>query len=99
MDRDITENYHGGNPESVAAHASLKRRDLENCRAFILRATTRRGKYGMTCDEAEVRLGLSHQTCSARFTDLVKDGRLTRTEETRPTRSGCPARVHIVERA
>lgn len=26
--------------------------------------------FGLTCEEAELTLGLSHQTCSARFADL-----------------------------
>jgi len=97
MPTDITANYHRGNPESKTAFKSLKRERMEADRVRIVDATRRRGKHGLTCDEAEIRLELKHQTCSARFTDLVKDGRLTRTEERRPTRSGCPARVHIVE--
>jgi Fic family protein len=97
MERDITANYHGGNPESVEAFESFSVERMESDRARIVRLTIVRGKHGLTCDEAERLLGLKHQTCSARFTDLVKDGRLTRTEERRPTRSGCPARVHIVE--
>ena len=97
MTDDITANYHGGNPESVDAYASLRRRELEALRQWILRVAQRRGKRGLTCDEAEVLLGLRHQTCSARFTELVADGRLTRTSYTRATRSGRQARVHIAD--
>jgi len=58
---------------------------------------------GLTCDEAERHLQLSHQTCSARFRDLSScqpplirkafnpDGTLLK----RPTRSGRKAQVFI----
>ena len=49
-----------------------------------------------TCDEAEKFLNMPHQTCSARFRELEKAGRIVKTERTRPTRTGCQARVYIV---
>ena len=51
---------------------------------------------GSTCDEAEEALGLTHQTCSARFHDLSKGGRLTDTGRKRDTRSGRPAAVYVI---
>ena len=62
---------------------------------------------GLTCDEAERRLGISHQTCSARFRDLSScqpplirkavnpDGTMIK----RPTKSGRNAQVFIVSRS
>jgi hypothetical protein len=50
---------------------------------------------GITSDEAEQLLDLTHQTASARFSDLRVDGILVATEETRRTRRGRPARVYV----
>lgn len=51
---------------------------------------------GATCDEAEEKLGLAHQSCSARIRELVLDGRLVDTGDRRMTRSGRNARVYRV---
>ena len=56
------------------------------------------GDQGSTCDEAELALGLSHQTCSARFRELTRRGWLSKTLEKRKTRSGRGARVYITDR-
>jgi Fic family protein len=48
---------------------------------------------GLTCDEVESGLGLSHQTASARFNDLMRWGFTERLGEKRATRSGRKARV------
>lgn len=45
-----------------------------------------------TCDELEVRLGLTHQTCSAAVNNLMNEGRIV-ADGTRKTRSGRSARV------
>lgn len=75
-----------GAAESVAGEtARLRRRvlgDVAGC------------ADGATCDEVEVRLGLRHQTCSARIRELVLLGRLVDTGAKRRTRSGTPARVY-----
>jgi len=92
---DITRNFHGGNPESVIAK-ELSRKTAERDRGWITRLTTRMGQYGITCDEAERMLGLSHQTCSARFSELKRDGILLPTLFTRRTRHNAPARVMVV---
>ena len=53
-----------------------------------------RGDYGSTCDEAELTLGMSHQTCSARISEmadpqkglpmqLIQSGQRRRTRTTR----------------
>ena len=64
----------------------------------------RNSQFGMTCDETECVLQLSHQTCSARFRDLASceppmiikatlpDGSTVK----RKTRSGRSAQVWIV---
>jgi hypothetical protein len=94
---DVTVNYHGGNSESVAA----KELSMENAardRSRIFKLARGRSDYGITCDEAECLLGLSHQTCSARFSELKRDGALIPTNLTRRTRHNSPARVMVVKR-
>jgi hypothetical protein len=61
------------------------------------------GTHGKTCDELEWLLDLSHQTCSARCSELLKEERAFRkiagdTYERRKTRTGRTAAV-LVHRA
>lgn len=49
-----------------------------------------------TCDECEEALGISHQTTSARFTELRGSQTITATGEKRKTRSGRNAVVYRV---
>lgn len=82
MKPDICANRHGGNAESVAANRGTnKKRDA----ARILAALEYIG--ACACDEVEVLLCMSHQTCSARFADLKKAGLIEPTNR-RKTRSG-----------
>ncbi len=64
-------------------------------REKIFEFIKQRGKHGATCDEAEVHLGMRHQTASARFTELKKSKRIKETCR-RPTRTGRPAGVCVV---
>lgn len=87
---DICRNRHGGNPESeVANQQTNKQRDSR----MVMDALFQAGGLGMTCDELEVELGMSHQTCSARCSELKRDGKVLTTTRRRETRAGCPARV------
>src|ERR1017187_10099953 len=95
MHRDITANYHGGNAQSVEAHESIIPLKLIQ-RSRILALAARRGTYGTTCDEAEIALDMTHQSCSARFSEMKRDGGLLATIDCRKTRSGRNARVFIV---
>ncbi len=54
-----------------------------------------RGWTGAICDEAEVSLNISHQTCSARFRELQLAGRIRKTEGKRKTRSGRNAFIYL----
>lgn len=49
-----------------------------------------------TCDECEIALDMSHQTTSARFTELRSKELITATGEKRKTRSGRNAVVYQV---
>ena len=53
------------------------------------------GARGATADEAQQALGLSHQTCAPRVTELAKIGRIVRTDERRKTRYGRNAGVYL----
>ena len=82
MNTDICANRHGGNAESVAANkATNKERDAKRILALF------EWHGHATCDEAEIQLGMSHQTCSARFADLKRAGLIEPTTR-RKTRSG-----------
>lgn len=50
---------------------------------------------GATCDELEIRLGLTHQTASGAITALLKKGLIVDSGETRQTRSRRKARVYM----
>jgi hypothetical protein len=57
------------------------------------------GERGATCDEAELALGMSHQTASARISEMSRRF-LTICDSgvTRPTRSGRAAIVYVARR-
>ena len=83
------------NPEvlstSRAAYESIK-----ELRSTLYKKVLKhiRDTGGATCDETEQALGLSHQTCSARFNDLSRTGRIYISGLRRPTRSGRQANVY-----
>lgn len=68
--------------------------------ATIVRARVRdffqeKGEYGATCDEAEAKLGIIHQSCSARVRELVLAGDIADLGDRRLTRSNRRARVYV----
>ncbi len=85
---------HNGTDTSFAA-AQSKVSSAEIDRERVFNYVVSRGEQGATCDEAEVALGMSHQSCSPRFNELAKNN-LEVTELRRPTRSGRKARVYKV---
>jgi hypothetical protein len=94
LGEDPTRHYHRGNPQSQAAHASIrgdKRRQL----AIVLRYLRERGEVGATCDEIEAATGLRHQTASARCTEGKQLGYLYDSGRRRVTRSGRTAAVLV----
>jgi hypothetical protein len=62
---------------------------LGTLNALVLDAITQQPG---TCDELEIRLSLTHQTCSACVNSLMNDGLIV-ADGKRPTRSGRAARV------
>lgn len=79
---------------SIAAAESMKPH-VGSMRERVMERVRRAGVSGLTCDEAEVSLGLSHQTCSARFRELSKAGVVKDSGTRRPTRSGRKAVVYL----
>jgi hypothetical protein len=67
-------------------------------RLTILEMAAIEGDGGITCDEVELKLGFSHQTASARMSEMKRDGVLVPTERLRATRSGRNARVLVLAR-
>lgn len=90
--RDPTSGYHGGNKESRAAWNSLDPKRLSNLRNRVLYFIAV-NPDGATCDEIESGLKLSHQTASARCTELKKCGKIIPIG-LRETRSGRKAAVY-----
>jgi DNA-binding transcriptional ArsR family regulator len=64
------------------------------CRRKILRRV-RDASYGITCDEIEVALDMSHQNVSARLRELALANLIYDSGERRQTRSGRTARVYL----
>jgi hypothetical protein len=73
MPDDITANYHGGNPESVAANEVVRPNKVAMQRQ-IYEWIPPRGKSGATCYEVEKALDLKHQTASARMSEMKLPG-------------------------
>lgn len=81
------------------SRAAFKNRDGTNPQKVLnLLATPHYcmvGLKGITCDEAQVILGLNHQTCSPCFTALANKGLITDSGCRRKTRSGREAIVWV----
>ena len=91
---DICARRHGGVATSVAANRSIAGEKV-GLRRMVLNCLTRYHLDGATCEEVEFVCGLSHQTASARISELLRDGLITIRGQ-RPTSSGRMARVYFV---
>lgn len=95
---DVTKNFHNGADTSKAAFQSTTKESRAYVRGKVLYEigvmTELQG--GATCDEVENITGTNHQSCSARITELVIEGKIRDTGERRKTRSGRTARVYKV---
>lgn len=90
---DICANNHGGNENSGEAR---QRTNAAADRRRILAAIQAAGHDGKTCDELEAQLGLSHQSCSARCSELKRSGAV-RERGYRLTRTGSKAGVLVAQ--
>jgi len=83
-----------GSDTSKAAADSVEA-ETPRLRGMVLDVILRARSTGLTCDEAEVILGMRHQTISARFRELAKIGSIQDSGRRRPTRSGRRATVWV----
>jgi len=81
MNTDICANRHGGNAESVDANKGTNK--YGDCKTVLSILTL----DDLTCEQVEDLTGMSHQTCSARFSELKRAGLIEPTTR-RKTRSG-----------
>ncbi len=94
MSADITRRFHGGDPESNAAHRSIVL-SKATMRRRVVAYVRERGELGATSDEIEAALGMPHQTVSARITEAKAGGELVKSGDRRLTRSGRSAAVLV----
>lgn len=92
---DICKNYHRGNVNSIEANKIAHKYKIGG-KQRILEALDngQLGNLDLTCEQLEYETGLSHQTCSARLSDLKRDNKI-KIVGTRKTRSGSPASVYV----
>lgn len=86
---DICANRHRGNEQSIAANKAAKKSTERQQILEILNF----GNANLTCEDLEKVSGISHQSCSARISELKRDGLIVKIG-TRPTKSGCQAAVY-----
>jgi hypothetical protein len=84
-----------GSETSKAAAESLQGIPVNKLKRLVLEYIVQRGAEGATCDQAELDLGMRHQTCSARFYDLHKLGAIVDSGMKRRTRSRRNAVVYV----
>ena len=92
---DVTKNFHNGADTSAAAFQSTTTMSRALARNIVY-SQVFAFPCGVTCDAIEEATRMSHQTCSARITELVIEGKIRDTGERRKTRSGRTARVYVV---
>ena len=87
--------FHNGVPTSRAAAESVRGPIADGDESAVYEAIRQAG--GLTCAEVEARLGLSHQTASARVHGLHRvKGWIEDSGQRRPTPSGRAAIVYRV---
>ena len=91
---DLCAGRHGGAETSSEAYATTTKgaRAAQGLKVFLF---IEGRPHGATCDEAEAVLGLSHQTCSARITELQAKQKIRFGAEQRKTRAGRNVRVYF----
>jgi hypothetical protein len=84
---DICARNHRGNECSKQANRVTSKSIARQLILAYLHAVT-----DATCDEVEVAQEINHQTCSARFSELKREGIIVPTVK-RATRTGCKAQA------
>lgn len=91
---DICERNHKSDPHSTEARRSI---DASEIRKKVLDYIKSCGEHGAICEQVEQALQMSHQTASARCSEL-KAQRLVEVRGSRNTKSGRKAGVLIARR-
>ena len=92
---DICARNHGGNAESIEANKRASSNKARH-RAEILAYIKNQSAAGATCWELEVALGIAHQSCSARCSELKAEGLIVPSGEKRRTQTGSKAAVLVI---
>lgn len=87
--------YVHGSETSKAAADSMED-VVNNIQSAVYEAVIAAGEHGITCDEVEDKLGLSHQTASARLAYLSRDGLIGVADTKRKSRTGRAVNVYVV---
>ena len=88
---DVCRNNHGGNENSEAANRTISGAKI-SLRQQILNYIRRQGRHGATCEQIEEALNMSHQTVSARCSELKAKKQVVSIGKTK-TKSGCTADI------
>lgn len=94
---DICSAKHGGADTSVEAQASTPASTRDSIRNAICKYIENQGNYGATCETVEHAMSLSHQSASARISELVRDGRIEIAEGKSRTKTGRSCRIYVVK--
>ncbi len=84
---DICANHHKGNEQSQAANLKVRKA----AQRLTIIEFFKSGNW--TCEEVEEMSGLTHQSCSARISELKRDLVIIQ-DGARRTRSGCLAAIY-----
>lgn len=95
MERDVCENRHGGNSESMEAFVTTPATCRKKQRMAIQALAKQRGLRGITTDEVAQHFNATPNSVSGRLSELKRDGLLIETDRRRPTRLAKMARVLV----
>jgi hypothetical protein len=91
---DVCANHHGGVAESKAAFHSTAPASRESLKNQIIEFIKVRGEA--SCEVVELSMSLSHQTASARCSELLREGRIAIADERGVTKAGRACRIYRV---
>lgn len=94
---DVTASRHRGAETSEEAYTRIAP-SRERLREQVLGFVRGMGTHGATVEECARELEMRYTTCSARCSELLRDGFLQRSDNRRKTSSGSAARVLVVSR-
>ncbi len=94
---DVTENRHGGADTSIEAHKSTTADKRKAQRRQIFEFIRGTQDFGAISEEVQNALDIPHQTCSARISEMCRDGLLRYAKARRNTSRGKAARVYFTE--